>query len=112
VAYWYDGEFRDAGFAVPQKLRWAETVDDSFAPRDVRHFEPAFVDLLSFDPVHNAVLIKWQTQWIAYEPLFRNVGKYRLTISASPASGAGSQLSVDLTWTGDWQTANVKPSSP
>lgn len=107
VEYFYEGEFRETAFAVPQILRWAEAAETGFAEVEVRHLQPKFVDILSVDPIHNRILIKWPTSWIAYESLFDNVGTYRLTIAATSAEGKGSTVQLKLLWTGNWETAEV-----
>jgi hypothetical protein len=108
VRYFHDGAFQETSFAVPQKLRWAETPDPvAYSPHDLLHLEPKLIDVISLDPIQNRVVVKWPTEWIANQRLFEGVGKYRLTIAVSPAEGEGSQVDLDLNWTGDWATAEV-----
>jgi hypothetical protein len=111
VEYWVNFCYVDTGFAVPQKLRWSETHDAPYGPRDIAHAESAYVDLISLDPVHNKVLVKWPENWIANERLFENVGDYRLTVAATPAVGEATVLTLVLKWTGDWATAQLRSVS-
>lgn len=94
-------------FGNSQVLRWSQETTEPYSPRDISSLERRFADVLSVDPVYNAVLIKWQTEWQANKELFQRHGYYRLTICATSQDAGTVVKKLIVNWNGYWDQIDV-----
>lgn len=104
-----DKNFESTVFGSSQSLRWSKIMDDTaaFGPRDVGHSERCLVDVLSIDPYHNRIFIKWKGDWLENKGLLDRIGEYRLTIAASSDDSGEAHIVLLVKWSGKWDEVTV-----
>jgi hypothetical protein len=103
-----NGLFHPAGFGETLTLAWAKHEPDGFVDRDIPSLGKYFANVISVNGVWNRIWIKCKTQYQTDQHLFREPGLYRLTVVATPASGAGKEIRLQLRWTGQWDQTWMK----
>ena len=102
-----DGVFESRVFGDTLKLRWAAQEDEHFSPQNIPHLANKFVDILSVGDVHNQIMPKFPIALMANEDLFKDAGRYRLTIFAASEDAGEIEARLILDWTGNWKTTSM-----
>lgn len=111
IEYRANGVFQNTDFANSQILSWANRAPpERFSPSDVIAGEPRFIEVVSVDPVHNVVHVKWplKPNWIENQHIFDQCGTYRLTVVATPEGGKTVSIRLLLDWNGNWEETKMK----
>jgi hypothetical protein len=111
IEYKNGSNFEETEFATAQILSWSSrATPERFCPSDLIAEEKRFVDVVSVDPVHNVVHIKWPVgiEWIENENIFVRHGTYRLTLTATPFEGRSARIQLLLCWNGNWDQTRLE----